>query len=168
MTPELFDPETGEVHAPPAEPGGECPNCAAQRAITARAVDDLRGAERELRSQRRKVRALEEELRQQRRDAPEAQIVQTIFRFWVSKCGKNPKTTKLGDKRHKAVLARLRDGHSPEFIMRAIEGAAVACYVDPATGQRYDDLELICRSEVNLERFHEKAERLLPAVPVAV
>jgi hypothetical protein len=40
----------------------------------------------------------------------------------------------------------------------AIRGAALAAYVDEG-GVRHDDLELICRNEVKLEKFIDRYER---------
>lgn len=53
------------------------------------------------------------------------------------------------------VQARLRDGYSEAFILRAIHGCARSTY---HTGQndekrRYDDLTLICRNGSKLEQF---------------
>lgn len=151
MSETLFDPETGEL----ASRAGFSEEDGLREALEV-VQGDLKAAEAALRSERRKVARLQEELKRQRREAPEAQLVQMVFDFWVRTCGKDTNRTKLGEKREKAVLARLRDGFTPEYVQDAIRGAAVACYVDPSSGLRYDDLELICRNEVNLERFYER------------
>jgi len=198
VTPVLaVDPTTGEVLA---DGSGGCPRCEAHERKAEAAIYDLHNAERELRALRRRVKTLEAELRAQRNEAPEAQTVKALFQYWVEKCRKDPKRTKLGEKREKALLARLREGYDANFIKRAIDGAALAPTTIPSDTQRlalvkvmrravemvsdeqaaelrqlyaqemkharvFDDLELICRNEVNLERFAALAERLDPIEP---
>ena len=72
---------------------------------------------------------------------------------------KKGKGWKFGEKRRKAVVARIKEGYEPEFICRAIDGIAIGANQNRDTGVRYDDLELVCRDEVYLDRFHELAER---------
>lgn len=149
----LFNPATGEIN-PHDE---DCPNCA--RALTERlqAEEDLRGAERELRRVRREVTGLRSELNKRRSDSPEAYKAKALFRYWVARCDKNAKRTVFGEKRIKAVMARLGD-HDTEYIARAIDGLAVGAFINEQ-GVKYDELELCCRDEVHLERFYEMAER---------
>src|SRR5690606_31469331 len=94
----------------------------------------------------------------QRDESPEGRVAKALFRYWCARLGKDPKRSKFGEKRKKVVVARLRDGYDPSYIARAIDGLAVGAYTNPETGVRYDDLELVCRHEVNLERFHRIAE----------
>lgn len=164
---------------------------------------DVEGLEREARNYRRKIKALEDELKEQRQEAPEGQTVRTIFNAWVKATGRNPKTTKLGPAREKAVLARLREGHSDNRVLRAatvgVRGANTSNreserealiavmhraveMVEPHQADElraeyvrlrgkakvYDDLELICRNEVNLERFADMADRFDPPRAVTV
>jgi hypothetical protein len=58
------------------------------------------------------------------------------------------------------LLARLREKVSPFKIMRAIDGVAAFPFVvrgeravAGAPNQRHDDLQLICRSGANIDRF---------------
>jgi hypothetical protein len=146
----LFDPTTGEVSE------GGCPDCLAARKEQVQAEADLRAAERELRRVRREVTGLRVELGRQRNNSPEAYRAKAIFRYWKTRCGKSERTV-FGEKRMKAVRARLKE-YDAQYIARAIDGAAVLAYTNEA-GHKYDDLELICRNEVNLERFYEMAER---------
>lgn len=160
-------------------------------------ADDLTLAERELRNLRRKVKALQVELDEQTAQADEMPMVKTIFQAWVNATGRNPKRTKLGPARTKAVLARIREGRDFDFIMRAATIGAQAANVTDRESERmallaalreaterlsesdaaavrglykrtlgstakFDDLELICRNEVNLERFAAMADRLDP------
>jgi hypothetical protein len=146
----LFDPETGEV----TDPDG-CPNCLAARKEQIEAESDLRAAERELRRVRREVSGLRAELTRQRSDSPEGYRAKALFRYWVARCGKSERNV-FGEKRMKVVLARLKE-HDAQYIARAIDGAAVGAFTGD-NGTTYDDLELICRDEVHLERFYELAE----------
>lgn len=148
----LFDPETGEVHEP------ACPSCTQALTERVQAEADLQAAERELRKLRRECNRLRTELYKQRTDSPEGMRAQAIFRYWVSVCEKDPKRTVFGEKRMKCVLARLREHEAP-YIARAIDGLAVAAFVNE-NGHKYDDLELVCRDEVHLERFFNLAERM--------
>ena len=79
-----------------------------------------------------------------------------LFSYWVKRCDKGERTM-LTAERGRAVIARLRDGYTEAEIRKAIDGAATAAYVGDS-GQRYDDLELICRSGAKLESFIERGE----------
>ena len=195
-----FDPETGEMVE---EGGGDELTSLRQRVETLtqarKAVaDDLVRAEKELRNQRRKVDALKAELDEQMAQADEMPMVKTIYQGWVQATDRNPKRTKLGPARTKAVLARLREGRDFDYILRAATVGAQAANVSDREGERlgliaamklatellpdadvrrvkdayrraagtvtkYDDLELICRSEVTLERFAALADRIDPS-----
>ena len=87
-----------------------------------------------------------------------ANVCNDIFQHWVKTMGKR-KTAIFNAKRKNAVIARLREGYTPEQIKRAIVG----CSKTPHNigqndhGRRFDDLELICRNGSNVERFAESA-----------
>lgn len=154
----------------------------------------LRAIELKLRASALNEARLKAELERQRVESPEGRVAKALGKYWIAACKKR-KTTKVKEKRLKAVLDRLRDGYDPEYIARAIDGAAVAANtasseterlalikvmqqairrVDEPTAKelrdvyresmqnvtRYDDLELICRDETKLERFHDLAERV--------
>lgn len=172
----------------------ECPRCEAQGRRAEAIMGDVGRLERELRNAGRKITRLENELQAQREQAPERPRVVTLFRRWVEKTDRNPKTTKLGTKREEAVLKMVRQ-YDDDFLVRAIDGgsafastssaetqrvaliAALAHATDTLDGETaqavrkvyreamkdvtvYDDLELICRDEVKIERFHQLAGRL--------
>ncbi len=75
---------------------------------------------------------------------------------------KGPNTT-FSKKRMDKVKARLKDGYSVDFIKQAIYGCSITPHnngTDPkGNGQKYDDLELICRYAENVERFAENANQ---------
>lgn len=188
---QLFDPETGEVDVQ----GEPCPNCTRALEERVEAEVALQVVERKLTQSLAQEARLRTELEKQRIATSEGKTARALGRYWVARCGKNRKTTKLGEKRMKAVIARLNEGHTPAFIARAIDGVAEAATVSDAETQRqallrvmhaaiekvdeetaaelraiyreatrsvqvYNDLELVCRDEVKLERFHEIAERI--------
>lgn len=142
------DPLTGEI----VQPDPACPACADLDEIATQVAADLRMAEAEIRKLRRKVGKLESDERERRRTARERPMVEEIFAYWVDRMGKNPKTTKLGDKREKAIVARLREGRDVEYFRQAIDG--FSRFRPERDGRVYDDIELLCRDEVRLERYY--------------
>lgn len=91
-----------------------------------------------------------------KRDA-EAPVVRRCFAYWQQQCH-HPKARLTGDRRRK-VEARLREGYTEADVRAAIDGAAQAPFISDG-GQRFDDLELICRTGSKLEGF---AQRTAPA-----
>lgn len=87
-----------------------------------------------------------------------------IFNYWKEVMKKGPNTT-FSKKRMDKVKDRLKDGYPSDFIKQAIYGCSITPHnngTDPkGNGQKYDDLELICRHAENVERFAENAN-LLP------
>ncbi len=79
-----------------------------------------------------------------------------IFVYWKEVMNKN-NSSQFTAKRMKAVKARLKDGYTVDAIKAAILGCSVTPHnngTDPkGNGQRYDDLELICRYGEHVERF---------------
>lgn len=81
-------------------------------------------------------------------------VARQLFEYWQEKC-RYPRA-KFGPERRAKVLARLREGYTPEQIRQAIDGAARAAFVNDQ-GKRFDDLELICRNGSKLEDFMDRA-----------
>jgi hypothetical protein len=77
-----------------------------------------------------------------------------IFDVWRDRCG-HP-NAKPSPERLRAVRARIKEGATEEELLLAIEGGARAPNVSDA-GQRYDDIELICRNRVKLDSFIARA-----------
>lgn len=193
MNDDLFNPETGELKDPgPAVEG--CGKCATTEAVLETVRNDLHLAEKELASKRRRIGKLEKELRDARHESPMRDKAQEVFDLWLTLTDRNPNRVKFGDKREKAVLARLNEGRDLDYLLDAVHGLVIGATTsesetqrqtlmavmqratelvddDTANGLRamyrrgmkgvqvYDDLELLCRNEVNLERFHAIAER---------
>jgi hypothetical protein len=79
-----------------------------------------------------------------------------LFAFWKETMFKSG-ATKLDSKRSTAIKNRLQDGYTIDQIKKAI----INCSLTPHNmgknnqGQKYNDIELICRNVSNLERFIE-------------
>jgi len=146
----LFDEATGEI----GDVEG-CPTCSQALQERLQAEADLQGVERELRKSRREVARLKTELNKQRTQSPEGYRAKAIFRYWVARCEKNASTV-FGEKRQEKVIARLHE-YPADYIARAIDGLAEGAYTGD-NGMRHDDLELVCRDETKLEKYHALAE----------
>jgi hypothetical protein len=150
------DSETGEVLT---QREAECPHCVHETQQRLIAEQDLGRAERKLRDAWREVERLKTEVAKREKGDADFGVAEAIFRYWVAQLEKNAKTTTFGEKRRKAVLARLHEGYTPQYICRAIDGLAMSVYTAPG-GKRFDDLELVCRDEVQVESRYELAERI--------
>lgn len=77
-----------------------------------------------------------------------------IFDHWKSVMKKN-NLSKLNDKRLKAIKGRLKEGYSVDQIKMAINGCSMTPHNmgQNDNNKKYDDIELICRDGVNVERF---------------
>jgi uncharacterized protein YdaU (DUF1376 family) len=79
--------------------------------------------------------------------------IENIFEFWKIELN-HPKAT-LDAKRKKAIQARLKEGYTAERIKEAIIGIQ-SCSHNMGHNDRntvYDDIELICRTGANVDRF---------------
>lgn len=85
----------------------------------------------------------------------QANEVEDLFAYWQQQCG-HPEA-KLSQDRRGKIRARLAEGRTVEEVRKGIDGAANAAHVNDA-GQRFDDIELICRSGSKLESFIGRAE----------
>ena len=83
-----------------------------------------------------------------------------LFVFWKEAMNKSG-ATKLDSKRKAAIKNRLSDGYAVDQIKQAI----INCSLTPHNmgqndrGQKFNDIELICRNASNLERFIESDPR---------
>jgi hypothetical protein len=135
-----------------------CEACTKEKARFAALSVDFENLQAELVAKRREIGRLRGELTKQHQSSPEHQSVQSVFDHWRAECGHDK--AKLGEKRAAVVRARLRDNFTEDQLLRAVDGVAMFPFVvngqRRAKGkpdQRYDDLELICRNEVNVEKF---------------
>lgn len=79
--------------------------------------------------------------------------VKAVFEYWQTARGHEK--AKLDEKRKRAIKARLKDGYSAEDLCRAVDGVAKSPHHMGQNDQRtvYDDIELICRTAVNVDKF---------------
>lgn len=81
-----------------------------------------------------------------------------VFEHWRRVMGKNARTV-FDAKRLKAVEGRLREGYTVEELCQAVDGCALTPHNmgQNDRGERYDDLELICRDASRVDRFRARA-----------
>lgn len=81
-----------------------------------------------------------------------------IFEYWKQVMSKGD-ASKLTKEREKNVTARLKDGYTVEQIKLSIVGCSKTPHNmgQNENGKSYNDLELICRTGTNLERFATNA-----------
>jgi len=83
-----------------------------------------------------------------------------VFDHWREVMQHPDAKFKSKSKRYRAVVGRLKDGYTVDQLKRAVDG----CRASPhnmgqnETGTVYDDLELICRDDVHVERFIARAK----------
>lgn len=82
-----------------------------------------------------------------------------VFEHWRTVLAKNSRTA-FDAKRKGAVKARLKDGYTVEDLKRAIDGCSKTPHNQGNNdrGEKFDDLELICRNASNVDRFKRNAE----------
>ncbi len=96
---------------------------------------------------------LTEEIREEPKDISRAEQVCAVFEFWAAEL--NHPHSLLNALRKSRIEGRLKDGYTVDQIKMAILG----CKKSPHHmgkndhGTVYDDIELICRDGVHLERF---------------
>jgi hypothetical protein len=83
--------------------------------------------------------------------------VDQVFEYWKKRMGKSGRTV-LSPKRRRAIANRLnQEGRTVEELKQAIDGCASSPFHmgqgDNSNGTVYDDIELICRSNEQVERF---------------
>lgn len=84
--------------------------------------------------------------------------VREVFAYWQGQRGHE--RAKLDDKRKKAIKARLKDGYTVGDLFNAIDGISRSTYHMGQNDSRavYDDIELICRTAVNVDKFIKLTE----------
>jgi hypothetical protein len=97
---------------------------------------------------------------------PPADRAQVVFEHWRKVMKKSARTA-FDDKRRKAVEARLSDGYTVDDLKRAVVGCAHTPHNmgQNDRGERYDDLELICRDAAHVDRFRARADAEAPTPP---
>lgn len=117
---------------------------------------DCDNTELALRAERRKVKRLQDAEAERKGKTPIRAEIYAVFEEWQARC--NHHRSKLGPKRFEAVEKMLRLGFTVADLKLAVLGASVIAF--EKDGKVYDDLELICRNEVNVERFKAAGEEV--------
>tara|TARA_R110002073_G_scaffold614_4_gene4905 strand:+ start:1212 stop:2027 length:816 start_codon:yes stop_codon:yes gene_type:complete len=86
-----------------------------------------------------------------------------VFNYWKEVMKKNNSSI-LNAKRTKALKDRFKEGYTVEQIKMAIVGCSMTPHNmgQNNNGKKYDDLELICRDGVQVERFANNAQQQAP------
>ena len=81
-----------------------------------------------------------------------------VFAHWKATMGLNGHTV-FSSKRRKAVRARLREGYSADALKQAVDGCKVTPFNmgENDRGEKFCDLELICRDAQHVDRFIRNA-----------
>lgn len=89
--------------------------------------------------------------------SPSGEVL-SVFEYWQKVMGHNG--AKLDVKRSKAIVARLKDGYTPEQLCRAVDGCKMSPYHQGQNDTRtiHDDIELICRDGPKVDGFIKKSE----------
>lgn len=79
--------------------------------------------------------------------------VTEVFGFWKELMGHE--RAQLGEKRTRAIRKALRMGYSVEDLQLAILGCKVSPFHQGQNDRdtSYDDIELICRDEIHIDKF---------------
>ncbi len=153
--PPNVDAHTGEL----IDPAG-CEQCERLAAELRQANHDVAVAETELRRQRRSIGALRAQLADKHRNAPNAAEVRRVLEHWQRRCG-HPRAAVPLDGKRAAVVRKMLAEFDADKLCMAVEGAARMPFVGPHGRQaeagngarRFDDIELICRDETQVEKF---------------
>lgn len=94
-------------------------------------------------------------------------LVGEVFEYWQTK-REHPKS-RLDKKRSTAIKARLQEGYTVERIKDAIDGIGKSKHhmgLNPGQPTIYDDIELICRSGANVDKFADLKDKFVKPKPV--
>jgi hypothetical protein len=84
---------------------------------------------------------------------PNGKETEEVFAYWQTEL--NHPHAQLDAKREKVIKARFKEGYTVDRIKQAIRGIKKCPHNmgQNDRNQRYDDIELICRSGANVDRF---------------
>jgi hypothetical protein len=133
-------------------------------------------ADREVRRLRKEVALVRRELLEAQEADPKSKEIREVLDYWIDRIGKKRAAqtkTPAGGERWLKVRARLRDKFTVADLKLAIDGAMTMPFVGPhgrtaehAPGcNRHDDISLICRDEVIVQRMIGYAKPKADEVP---
>lgn len=149
------DPVTGEL----TEYRVECPACEEHLRERREAEAKLMAVQDEMTRLLRENKRLRAELAKETFEGPFSAPAKELGKYWIERSGRNPKRTKIAEKRLKLLENQLRLGHTPMYIARAIDGIVEYGWVDDK-GTKHDDLTTLCSDTSRVERYHDMAERM--------
>jgi len=81
-----------------------------------------------------------------------------VFRYYCEQMDKTQRYVFKGTKREAKVVARLSEGYTVADLKQAIDGCKTDAFSmgDNDRGTAFNDLELICRDAIHVDRFMEK------------
>lgn len=136
----------------------DCPSCICLRDAIGHLEIDLQNVEVALRSERRRTNMLQGQLDALLDESVAAAEVNEIFTVWKGATD-HPRSKLLTDR--KKLIGRMLKHYGRDRCMLAVIGAADAAYVNPKTGQRYDQIKHIFGDEDKFERFEQAGRRSL-------
>ncbi len=91
----------------------------------------------------------------------DSDAVLRVFKHWVFMLDRSPQRTALGPKRI-ALIERALTLYPEETLLMAVDGCAASAWHAGANhrGECYQDIELILRDEIHIERFSDAGARL--------
>ena len=89
-----------------------------------------------------------------------AAVAENVLDAWVVATERNPKRTRLNQKRTAAVRARLREGYTEDDLIAAVRGIGLSAFHrgDNPEGKRYDDMLVAIRDGERVETFRDLYE----------
>lgn len=136
-----------------------CPTCGCPKDFVSDQAETIEALTETTIKQSREISRLGRLITKQEKAKRDHKTIRKVFDYWVLRCGKDPKRTKLTGDRADAVQYCIDTDYVMDDFECAINGAAVDAYVDEK-GKRFDDLELICRKNTkNIEDFMGRWER---------
>lgn len=138
-----------------------CSECERTRAA---AAIDIQNLQADVMAKNRQIGKLKAELEEHIGRSPLSADINEICEAWRTKCGHPKAKTPLNGARALKVKARLGDKFTKDDLLQAVEGASKFPYVVNGrrsqageSHERFDDLELICRNEKQVEGFMKLA-----------
>ena len=87
-------------------------------------------------------------------------LVKEVFQYWSQVMGKSNRTS-LTTSRKTKITARLKDGYPIHEIKQAIDNVSKDSFL---VAGGHTDIEMICRSDTNLEKYRDASKQSNPVV----
>lgn len=132
-------------------------------------ADDIALFESKFRQAARAEQKAKRDLLEAMEEDPTSEQVKAVCEHWKTVMGHPKAKTPMNGKRASAVRARLRNRFTVAQLCEAVDGCRRSPWHMGQNPERkvYDDLEMICRDEVNVEKFIQFAAAPVEAVRAA-